>query len=834
MHTETIVKKIFKYVLVFSLIMSLFSALGIGGAYLYVKEELPSVQVLKDVRLQTPMKVYSADGKLISQFGEKKRIPLTREQIPPQFINAFLATEDARFYQHIGVDFIGILRSAVKLALTGQKKQGASTITMQLARNFFLTRDKTYIRKIKEIFIALHIEKLLSKDEILTLYLNKIELGNRAFGIGAAAEVLYGKTVDQLTLPQMAMIAGLPKAPSTYNPLRRPKKARLRRNTVLWRMKETGDISPAQYAEASTTPVTATYHGAQIEIDAPYIAEMARQEMINNYGADTAYTQGFKVWTSVHSQSQEAAQLAVQNNLHSYDERHGYRKKTKTLWQTDEEAWSTEKIVNYLKPLKNYGLIKNAVVVEINPESNQFTFIDQSGEKGTVPWDGSKWARPFISNDSQGKTPNSINDILLLGQKIFVRPDNEQWRLAQLPQASAALVALEPKSGRIKALVGGYDFRQSEFNRATQAKRQVGSNIKPFIYSAALEHGFTLASIINDAPINQWDRRQGIAWRPKNSPAVYDGPIRMRVALAKSKNVVSVRLLRSIGLDNVIAHLTNFGFSPHELPRNESLALGSASFTPMEVATAFSTLSNGGRLISPYLIEKITDAHGNILFDINPPQECNNCENQLLGSNKEAFSSAEQVISPQNAFLISDAMKSAVFGGGNWNKGTGWNGTAWRARKLKRRDIGGKTGTTNDAKDTWFSGYTNNEVITSWVGFDNHSKALGQAKYNRNLGKGQIYGREFGAKTALPAWISYVKNAHSPEINKSKGSPANITTVRIDQKSGKLSSKTDFTSRFEYFVSGTEPKESIDANAEFNVLTAEMEGEVTEDTGEIF
>ncbi|WP_232824719.1 penicillin-binding protein 1A [Algibacillus agarilyticus] len=847
--------KFFRILFYLTLSGILFTVLTITSIYYYIKDELPSVQKLQDIQLQTPMRVYTSDGLLISQFGEKKRIPVTLADVPEHMIQALLAAEDARFYEHPGVDFIGLVRSAIAVVSAGGKRtQGASTITMQVARNFFLTREKTYIRKIKEIFIAFHIENLLSKDEILTLYLNKNELGNRAFGVGAAAEVLYGKKAIDLTLPQSAMIIGLHKAPSTYNPLRRPVKAKQRRDTVLWRMKDAGYLNESEYTKAIETPITAKFHGAQIDVDAPYVAEMVRQHMIEQYG-DQAYTAGFDVYTTVTANSQLAVQKALRDNMHAYDERHGYRGPLQELWQGGaEEPWAVTDIRSALQALPAFGDLTNVVITQVDLENNSFSFIDEMSQTGIVGWEDIKWARSYVSDTMQGKEPNSIQDILSVGQIVRIRKNNAgDWRLAQLPDVSAALVSLDPDNGAIRALIGGYDFRQSEYNRVTQAKRQVGSNIKPFIYSAALENGFTLASIVNDAPINQWDRRQGTVWRPKNSPAVYDGPIRIRQALAKSKNVVSVRLLRSIGIPTVVDYLTRFGFSPHEISANESLALGSASFTPLEVATAFTTFANGGYLVEPYFIERIESQTNELIWEANPPLACLACrlkqeaelqlqsedaffKNQYDQSTKEKpvkeYLQAPQVISEQNAFLIAEAMKSTVWGGGNWNKGTGWNGTAWRAQKLKRRDIGGKTGTTNDAKDAWFSGITPKEVITSWVGFDDHSRVLGQSKYNNNLDRNQIYGTEFGAKTALPAWIDYAKEILQDVDNSAKHMPANIVTVRIDNTSGKLSNKTDHTTQFEYFIKGTEPTEFVERSPDVDILTAEQEGEVSEGADE--
>ncbi|MCU4675830.1 PBP1A family penicillin-binding protein [Catenovulum sp. 2E275] len=832
-------KKTIKYLFYFFIISSLLGCLTVYATYQYIKNDLPDVETLKNVEFQTPMQVYSADGYLISQFGEKRRIPLTYEQIPPKLINTLLATEDNRFYSHNGVDFIGMVRAAITVLTSGSKKQGASTITMQLARGFFLNRDKTYIRKIKEIFIALKMEQELTKEEILTLYINKVELGYRAFGFGAAAKVYYGKNIDELNIAQMAMLTGLLKAPTAYNPLRNPERALFRRNTVLWRLKDARYITEQEYQQALELPLSARYHGAEIELDSPYIAEMVRQELVDKYGEEVAYTQGFQVYTTVTLKSQSAALHALRENLHNYDERHGYRGAQKILWIENQESKPDNKeIINALKNEPDFGWLENVAVIHIDNEKNTFSFLRKNGQTGVVEWDGMKWARAFIDDDSQGDEPKSVTEIVHVGEVVSVRKVDSTWHLSQFPDASSALVAIDPNTGAIQALVGGYDFRQSEFNRVTQAKRQVGSNIKPFIYSAAIQHGFTLASIVNDAPINQWDRRQGTVWRPQNSPPVYDGPIRLRTALAKSKNVVSVRLLRAVGIDNLVNHLTQFGFSRDDIPRNESLALGSASFTPMELATAYTAFANGGYIVKPYVIERVEDSAGNMIYQAPIQKLCRpNCEPQdsiaeftptETQTIEQELIYAPRAISKQNAFLIADAMTSTIWGGGDWNRGTGWNGTGWRARALKRKDIGGKTGTTNEAKDTWFSGYAPNLVVTSWVGFDDHRRALGASSYNNNLGKDQVYGKEFGAQTALPSWITYLQTMLDGIPQNDNQLPEDISTVRIDTETGKLSNKTDYTAMFEYFISGTEPSQFADNSPQIEMLNSTQSGEVAE------
>ncbi|MDO6686795.1 MULTISPECIES: penicillin-binding protein 1A [unclassified Agarivorans] len=822
---------------------------AVTALYFYFAPQLPDVTTLRDVQLQTPMRVFSADGELISQFGEKRRIPLQIDEVPEQMLQAFLATEDARFYSHPGIDPIGITRAAVNLIATGEKSQGASTITQQVARNFFLTREKTYIRKIKEIFLAIKIEQELSKDEILALYLNKIPLGYRSFGVGAAAQVYYGKTVDQLTLPQIAVIAGLPKAPSALNPIRSPERARDRRRVVLGRMLETGYIDQASFDEANQAPITATYHGAEISLAAPYLAEMVRQQILEQFGED-AYTTGMDVYTTVTAKRQNAATDALRTNLKSYDQRHGFRGAIKQLWKDQEPALSQEDINKQLASLPNYGVLRAAAV--ISTTDNSANILVKGGKLGVIAWDDMKWARRFITDTRQGPAPKLAGEILSAGDVVWVEaiadnldtagkeasdssePENQplasSYSLSQLPDAGAALIAISPLDGAVEALVGGFSFNQSKFNRVTQASRQVGSNIKPFLYSAAFEQGMTLATLENDAPINRWDKAMGVAWRPKNSPPVYDGPIRLRVALAQSKNVVSVRLMRDLGIDAVIKHLAKFGFPANELPRNESLSLGSASLTPMQVASAYGSFANGGYLVSPYFIDRIEDGEGNIIFQQLPKVACDSCFetiehapslDKLLNvkgnplkqcdiSFAQEDDLAPRIISAENAFLVSQAMNSAVWGGGSWAHKTGWNGTGWRAAKeLKRRDIAGKTGTTNDAKDAWFSGFSPDLVVTSWIGFDDFNRELGEASYNANLDKNQVTGKEFGARTAQPAWIDFMKVGLEGVPEQAFTPPKNVSTVRIDRTTGLLTKSSDHTTRFEYFENGTEPKEYV-------------------------
>lgn len=873
------------------IVLGVLGTAALVGIYFYIKPDLPSVTVLKDVRLQTPMRIYTHDGKLISQYGVKRRIPVELEDVPQQLIDAVLATEDSRFYKHKGIDPIGIIRAGVNLAITGEKQQGASTLTMQLARGFFLTREKTYIRKIKEIFIALHMEQELTKDEILELYLNKVELGHRAFGFGAAAQVYYGKTLKDLNLAQLATIAGLPQAPSVLNPISRPDRSLERRRIVLMRMLDEGFITKQEFDEAANAPVSARKHGAEIEVDAPYLADLIYSEMVEVYGKDEAETGGYQVYATAPSDLQIAAQNAVVRNLHDYDERHGYRGPLDYFWNKPAESdaependrvspadageqkpqrpavrdqWDSDAMVKALADYEEIKPLMPAVVLKVKEQS--IDTLDKYGKQRTIEWEGLDWAREYITDSRQGNEPETASDILTDGAIVYIRKQEGSWRLAQMPEVSGAFVALNPHNGAVQAVVGGYSFYQSQFNRATQAKRQVGSNIKPFVYSAAIENGYTLATIINDAPINQWNAATGVAWRPQNSPAEYDGPIRMRVALGKSKNVVSVRLLRGVGLQETADHLTKFGFNREDIPLDETVSLGSGSHTPLEVVRGMSVIANGGFLIRPHFIDRVLDEQGELLWKTQPVWACDPCTDDTMtedsdipeddiearlaaelnqtgvvtSENEDVKVSAPQVISPQNAFLVGEMMRTGVRANGNWNKKTYWLGTGWRARNiLQRTDIAGKTGTTNDSRDTWFSGFQRDLVATAWVGFDDMNRQLGRATRNQNLINrnpekfnwigNALIGTEDGAKAAGPAWIRFMEVALAEKPHSPMPIPEDIVRVRIDRTSGKLTRRTDHTTLFEYFIQGTEPNvyvrddEVVDPAVEEETETPEPE-----------
>lgn len=820
--------KFIKRLFILSLICIILGVTTIFGFYFYVKPDLPDVATLRDVQLQTPMQVYSQDGKLISQFGEKRRIPLRLEEMPPELIEAIIATEDSRFYEHYGFDPIGITRAAIAVVASGSAKQGASTITQQLARNFYLSNEKKIMRKIKEIFIAIHIEQLLSKQEILELYLNKIYLGYRSYGIGAAAQVYFGKEVKDLTLSEIALIAGLPKAPSTMNPIYSVERATNRRNVVLQRMLDERYITQTQYEQARNEPLMSKYHGAEIELNAPYVAEIARAWMVERYGEE-AYTSGMIVTTTVDSKQQQAANNAAINNLLAYDERHGYRGAEKIVWKEGQAALSQQQMDDHLKNEPTYGDLSPAIVTAVSNKSAN-VWVKGQGQQD-IQWDGMNWARRFLSDERQGPVPNKASDILAVGEQIWVRnvaktnsdantnTENEmqnlepQWHLSQVPNANTAFVAMDPENGSVLALVGGFNFVHNKFNRATQSVRQVGSSIKPFIYSAAIDKGMTLATLINDAPINQWDKSQGTAWRPKNSPPTYIGPTRLRIGLAQSKNVMAVRVLRAVGLDETREYLTRFGFDINQVPRSETIALGAGSLTPVKMAQGYSVFANGGYYVEPYYISKVEGPFGDLEYQATPKVVCHQqcttmVENEFAEQDVET-NYAPQVISEQNAFLVREMMYSNIWGGGNWREGTGWNGTGWRAQQLKRRDIGGKTGTTNDSKDAWYNGYAPGVVAIAWVGFDDHNRNLGRTTENSNVDDDGVSGAEAGAKTAQPAWIEFMRQSLVDVPAQNKLVPANIVRVRIDRETGLLTNKFDSSSMFEYFVQGTEPKEYV-------------------------
>lgn len=759
--------------------------LSFSGAYLYLSPTLPSVDSLRSIQLQIPLRVYSSDGKLIAEFGEMRRAPIRFADIPPEFIQALLAAEDDNFANHYGVDLTSLVRAATQLLKSGHIQSGGSTITMQVAKNYFLTSERSFSRKINEILLALQIERELSKDEILELYVNKIYLGNRAYGIEAAAQVYYGKSIRDVSLAQMAMIAGLPKAPSRFNPLVNPVRSKERRDWILGRMLKLGRIDQARYDQAIAEPIDASYHVPTPEVNAPYVAEMARAEMVGRFGSE-AYTEGFRVTTTVPSDLQEAANNALRGGLMEYDQRHGYRGPESRFPGMTRESWTQE-----LAKQRTIGGLEPAIVTQV--EKSGLLVLTRGGKEETVGWDSMKWARPFLNTNSLGPRPQQPADVAQVGDLIRVqRQADGNLLFVQQPAAQSALVSLDPENGAIRSLVGGFSFEQSNYNRAVQAKRQPGSSFKPFLYSAALDNGFTAASLVNDAPIVFVDEYLDKVWRPKNDNNTFLGPIRLREALYKSRNLVSIRLLQAVGIEYALNYISRFGFNKQELPRNLSLALGTATLTPMEIASGWSTFANGGYKIQPYLIDRIESRDGKVIFTANPPsvpkddapdtevaQTVAAPDSRLPSIEHQEPAVAERIVDARTTYILNSMLQDVIK-----------RGTGRRALSMGRGDIAGKTGTTNESKDSWFSGYNADYVTTVWVGFD-QPESLGR--------------HEYGGTVALPIWMTYMSAALKDKPEHVLPEPAGILTLRIDPLSGRAAAPGAPNAFFELFKSEDSP-----------------------------
>ena len=818
-------KRLLKIFLGLTIIGTLFGLLATAGLYLYVKPSLPDVQNLREVKLQQPMRVLTRDGKLITQFGEKRRIPITYDELPQDLIHAFIAAEDDRFFVHPGVDYRGLLRAVWVLGTTGEKRVGGSTITMQVAREFFLTRKKDYMRKVREIFLALKIEQEMSKEEIITLFLNKTFLGHRAYGVSAAARVYYGKIPQDLNLAEIATIAGIPQAPSRLNPVSNPESAKNRRSYVLRRMLEQDYISQAQHDEANLAPIETYVHSAEIEVEAPYVAEMVRNQALELYG-DAIYSDGYQIITSLDSTLQNTGNQSLRKALHEYDERHGFRSLAGQLnLPSDIEAMSETDWRKLLEDYPDIGFLKGMLVLSI--EDGIAEIVDMYGLRHQLTKDAITWAKPKISRDKIGEEPKQLSDLINPGAVIYVREvindGLTSLRLAQSPEPDAALISLDPQDGAILALIGGYDFVKSKFNRVTQAQRQPGSSFKPFVYSAALEHGFTTASIFNDAPVVFEDNELESTWRPQNSSQRFYGPTRLREALTKSRNLVSIRILRAMGINSTVDYLTRFGFPAENISKDLSLALGSAAMSPMQMAKAYAIFANGGFKVEPYFIDYIEDSEGNRVYESKPKTACHECPLRFtqLDSNLEKLDEkivpkrvldttedpdsphATRVITPENAFIMHSMMRDVIR-----------RGTATKAQVLKREDIAGKTGTTNDQRDAWFAGFVPSLVTISWVGFDDMQK----------LGT-----REFGGVAALPMWIDFMRVALKdiPEA-KFDDLPPGVVLAYINPENGLLLEPEDESGMEEMFFSTNLPE--TQAESHVNILF--FDGEETLVVGE--
>jgi penicillin-binding protein 1A len=815
----SLIRRLFKWAFILGIIGSVTIA---AVTWFYLLPRLPDVNSLRDYHLQTPLRVMSRDGKLISEFGEQRRIPLNIDQVPQHYINALLSAEDENFYSHYGVDPKGLLRAAVRMAQAGGKIQGGgSTITMQVARNYLLTLDQTFTRKINEILLSFQIEQELSKEQILEMYFNKMFMGHRSYGIEAASHVYYGRSISELELPQLAMLAGLYKAPSRYNPISNPERSKIRRNWILGRMLKLEHIDEEQYQTAIATPITARFHSLKPETSASYVAEMVRSELFDSFPIEDVYTGGYRVYTTIDSKLQDAAQLAVQKGLLAYDRRHGYRGVEKNHGP-DVTAEEAERLLNRTSVL---GPLQPAIVRQVNEDSAELLL--RYGQTVTIHFSDMSWIRPRISIDRLGPAPENISDILRPGDQIRVRQaytDETVWHLSQVPDAQGALVVLDPQDGAMIALVGGFEYLHSKFNRATQALRQPGSNFKPIIYSAALEQDFTAATLINDAPVVFNDVSLEDSWRPENYSGKFFGPTRLRKALYQSRNLVSIRILREIGITSAIDYATRFGFKKEQLPRNLSLALGSASVPPVDVATAYATFANQGYRVKPYFIERVEDSFGRVLYQAQPTTVCPNCDyvqpsdevnlaepelvdtvvinNVAIVALNEALDQevalqntavtepvrpithlpiAPRIMDERVNYIIHTILQDVVK-----------KGTARKAQKLQRDDLAGKTGTTNDQKDAWFSGYVESMVATAWVGFDQ------PATLGRN---------EFGSTAALPIWIDFMATALKDVPQTQRQQPDKMVTVKIDTATGELARPEDSSAVEEIFRAERTPKQ---------------------------
>lgn len=787
----------------------------LAGLYFIYSPQLPNSEDLRKIDIQVPLRIYSRDERLIAEYGEKRSRPVNFNAIPTRLRQAFIAIEDARYYEHQGIDPKGVARAMYNVIATGRKSQGASTITMQLARNAFLDNDKTLARKFKETLLAIRLEQTLSKDEILELYLNKIFLGNRAYGIAAAAETYYGKQLDDLSLAEMAMIAGLPKAPSRYNPIVNEPRAMTRRNYILQRMAEQGFITPAEYQIAVKQPNTASVHKTDIETYAPYLAEMVRAAIVEKY-QDKAYTQGYDVYTTLDSEMQTYATHALRTTLENYDRRHGYRGPEDQIHLEDYN--SQDELLDKLSNYQPVGDLQAGLVLKSTKTEASVLLMNETVIRLQLA--DVKWASKFISANRRGSTPKRVSDVLLAGDIIRVRPqpprsktegEEPTWQFTQIPTVGGALVLMDPNNGSIRAVMGGYDFYYSKFNRATQAMRQPGSSFKPIIYSAALSRGFAPSSIVNDAPISI----PGSNWQPKNFGGSYIGPTTLSEALAKSRNLVSIRLLRDAGLPYTINYATRFGFSRENLPPNLTLALGTGLTTPVQMATAYSAFANGGFKVEAHFINRIQDNNGQVLFDAttetrqvcgddiklcpirqpkpaqpplteatqtedsNPPTAIKNKDQKpdtdakLAATEEKDYDTEPGKIAPAAVRIMDSRTQHQIV---TMMQGVTQFGTAAAVNKtLHRSDIAGKTGTTNEQRDSWFCGFTPDYVAVAWSGFDDMAE----------LGEGETSG-----KVAVPMWIALMQQVLKEVPEKKFKKLDKLQMVKLDAKTGLLADDT--------------------------------------------
>ena len=734
--------------------------LGLVGAGVFVGvtlPELPDVQTLRDVQLQEPLRVYSADGRLIGEFGIERRRPVSIRQIPPLVIESFLATEDSRFFEHRGIDTQGLGRALLSYLSTGEKAQGGSTISMQLTRNFFLSPEKTFQRKLAEVLLTLHVEQTLTKEEILELYLNQIFFGHRAYGVSAAAAFYYDKPLDRLTIAEAAMLAGIPKAPSTNNPITNPERALERRNYILGRMLELGYIDAGQHAAAIATPDTAQAHRPGPDLEAGYIAEMARAEVVRFYGED-AINRGYRVTTTLEPRLQVAAQEAVRTALRQYDRRHGYRGPEATL---DIAGLSEAELDAYLDEVTRVPGLVSGLVTRVSSSGAEI-YIGR-GEHVELTRQALSWARTQRNlarwRGERRRGPNAV----AVGDLVRLRRSSKgDWVLTPIPAVSGALVSLDPHDGAVRALVGGYAFSDSKFNRAVDMRRQPGSSFKPFVYAAALDKGWTPASLLRDQAVKLTGNQR---WNPKNADHKELGPISMRKSLALSRNLASINLLQSVGLEEAQNYIRRFGFDTQALPLGLSMVLGTGELSPVKLAEGYAVFANGGYHVTPYFIQRIEDGDGQVVFEARPARACPDCwyktgdtSAATRGLAAQGQGLAERVIDPRTAYQMTSLLREVIE-----------RGTGTRAKKLDRPDVVGKTGTTNDIRDSWFAGYQAEFVTIAWMGFDDFGK----------LGRG-----EEGGKAALGLWVDFMEQALKDRPVATLEPPPGLVEVRVDPARG--------------------------------------------------
>ena len=781
--------------------------LGFASVFVYLGPKIPSIETYRHYRYETPLRIYTADGALIAEFG-RRLIPIALEDVPEHFLRALIDTEDKRFYWHFGIDLISLANDVVGL-VTSDVRTGASTITMQLAKVVSFGREQVFIRKFKEMLTALHIEHALGKDEILALYVNIMSFGKNAYGVQAAAHTYYGKPAAELNIAQLAMLAGILKKPEGGNPINGPAWALARRNLVLRRMRSQGSITDAEYQTAVAAPITAAVFQRGIDLPAPYPAEWVRRDLFDRFGQDI-YS-GFEVHTTLDSTLQAAAQRAVRDGLLAYDRRHGYRGPVASVELETVSAdataadgvHATDAHLGLLTGFRSSGGLEPALVLRV--DEREVHVLRKDGERATVGWEGLRWARPYLATDSRGPAPSRAADILKAGDVVHVQARDGALHLAQVPDVQGALVALNPRTGGMRAVVGGWDFHANQFNNALQAKRQPGSGFKPFVYSAALANGVTPATIFWDVPRVLKAVELETEYRPRNEGG-FEGPMPMRRGLYKSKNAISIGVLLDIGVEAAVRHLTAFGFAPAQLPRNTQLALGGGPllFTPVQMAANYAVFANGGFRVAPHLLDRVQRQDGSMVFASEHAVVCDPCppddatgppDDSAAPPSAEGVASAggvtsappaaKRVLDARNAFLMRSMLGDVI------RRGTG----ARAGRTPERSDLGGKTGTTDDATDTWFNGFHPNLVATTWVGFSD----------GRSTGA-----NEFGSKTPLSIWIEFMRHALADEPVAAPLIPEGVVSVRVNRTTGREAAPDDEDAVFEYFLEESQPKPATD------------------------